>query len=72
MMLNRHKFWTRHNPKTKFEHLVDDYRYRLIGQGDNGLNGLFKALRNGHIGLFNRINEEEEHFPSLKILRKIE
>nr|CAD2132947.1 unnamed protein product [Meloidogyne enterolobii] len=71
MLKNRnHRFWSRQNPKTKFEHLVDDYRFRLSGQGDNGLNGLIRALRNAHIGLFDRMADERHS--SIKILRKIE
>ncbi|KAI1722693.1 hypothetical protein Ddc_06865 [Ditylenchus destructor] len=42
------KFSVRHPPKTEFEHLVEDYRYRLAG-GQNGFNDLMKALRNAHI-----------------------
>ncbi|KAI1708847.1 hypothetical protein DdX_11603 [Ditylenchus destructor] len=51
MMSGRpNKFSVRHPPKTEFEHLVEDYRYRLAG-GQNGFNDLMKALRNAHIGI---------------------
>uniref|UniRef100_A0A915EG85 Uncharacterized protein n=1 Tax=Ditylenchus dipsaci TaxID=166011 RepID=A0A915EG85_9BILA len=51
LMNARHnKFSVRHQPKTEFEHLVQDYRYRLSGH--NGINDLIKALKNAHIGFF--------------------
>uniref|UniRef100_A0A914GWA2 Uncharacterized protein n=1 Tax=Globodera rostochiensis TaxID=31243 RepID=A0A914GWA2_GLORO len=70
MMLNRqHQFWLRHGPKTKFERLVEDYRWRLAGQdSQNGLNDLIKALRNSNIGFFDRLSSPT----SLKILRRVD
>ncbi|KAL3111568.1 hypothetical protein niasHT_019915 [Heterodera trifolii] len=70
MMLNRqHQFWSRHGPKTKFERLVEDYRWRLMGQdSQNGLNDLIKALRNSNIGFFDRHSSPS----ALKILRRVD
>ncbi|KAI6201471.1 hypothetical protein M3Y96_00845200 [Aphelenchoides besseyi] len=48
---NRHQ-------QTNFDRLVQDYQYRL--RGSNGLNDLIKALRNAHIGFFDRSKRRQK------------
>uniref|UniRef100_A0A914CT47 Uncharacterized protein n=1 Tax=Acrobeloides nanus TaxID=290746 RepID=A0A914CT47_9BILA len=51
--LQRRKVFSNHkHPRTPFESLVKDYELRLSGQ--NGINDIIKALRNAHIGIYER------------------